>query len=105
MSTQRARVLTALRRRGADGITAADFLPPVVIDGGPPILRLPSRVDELRQAGHRITTRRSANRLARYVLEASPVPEETVRVTAAAPEQLDVSSVSPSSYDPAGDWA
>jgi hypothetical protein len=50
--TQRERVLDALRRAGDHGITAVDFLLPDVVDGGPPIVRLPARVDELRHAGY-----------------------------------------------------
>jgi hypothetical protein len=46
--TQRNRVLRELRRAGARGIAAPDFLLPHVCDAGPPIARLASRVDELR---------------------------------------------------------
>jgi hypothetical protein len=52
--TQTARVLAALRSRGAHGITAADFAAGRVIDGQKPIMRVAARILELRQAGHRI---------------------------------------------------
>lgn len=45
---QRRRVIRLLTERGADGITQRDFLLPHVADGGPPIARLASRIDELR---------------------------------------------------------
>lgn len=66
--SQRERVLAALRRAGAEGVSTTDFLPPDVIDGGQPILRVPSRVDELRQRGHDIETVRQRSGVARYVL-------------------------------------
>jgi hypothetical protein len=49
--SQQDRVLAALSRAGARGITQVDFLLPDVIDGGPPITRLPARIKELRDAG------------------------------------------------------
>ena len=51
---QKARVLAALRIRGAHGITAADFAAGRVIDGHKPIMRVAARILELRQDGHRI---------------------------------------------------
>ncbi|WCB92293.1 hypothetical protein DSM104299_00983 [Baekduia alba] len=70
--TQTARVEQLLRRRGELGITAADFLLPDVADGGPPILRLAARVDELRSRhGVTIVTlfeHKGDARVARYVL-------------------------------------
>lgn len=51
--TQKERVLRTLRSAGARGITAVDFLAPTC-DHGPSILRLPSRIDELKHDGHRI---------------------------------------------------
>jgi hypothetical protein len=51
---QRARVLAALRSRGARGVSAPDFLLPDIIDGGKPITRLAARMLELREDGHEI---------------------------------------------------
>lgn len=50
--TQKARVLAYLRERGATGGDPTAFLPPDVVDGGPPILKWGARILELRQAGH-----------------------------------------------------
>lgn len=71
--TQSDRILAALRAAGPSGVATTDFLLPDVIDGGTPILRVPSRVDELRKAGHRITTHREDNGTARYVLAGPPL--------------------------------
>ncbi len=46
--TQRARVLRQLINAEKHGITARDFLLPDVCDGGRPITRLASRIDEIR---------------------------------------------------------
>lgn len=50
--TQRRRILAQLVQCGTRGITQADFLPPRVIDGGTPIARLASRIEELRNDHH-----------------------------------------------------
>jgi hypothetical protein len=47
---------------------------PDVIDGGPPIVRLPARVDELRAAGHHIEHAGRRNRCAIYRLTSLPAP-------------------------------
>lgn len=47
--TQNDRVLHALMRAGARGITQVDFDLPNVIDGGTPIKRIAARVHELRK--------------------------------------------------------
>jgi len=69
--TQNARILTLLTQRGERGITAMDMLSPTA-DGGPPVMRLPSRIDELRRCGYRISSRMVATaggaRVARYIL-------------------------------------
>lgn len=83
--TQRDRVLDALRARGAEGIGPVDFLAPDVIDGLPPILRLPSRIDDLRQSGARIVTLTRPDRTARYVLHAEPPPPVSPTTRAARP--------------------
>ncbi len=69
--TQTDRVHDALRRAGRRGVRTTDFIGAPVVDGGPPILRVASRVAELRAAGHRIETRR-AGAVARYVLDPGP---------------------------------
>ena len=72
--TQRERVLAALRRAGERGLTQVDWLLHDVIDGGPPIVRLPARVDELRQAGHHIEHAGRRNRCVIYRLADLPAP-------------------------------
>lgn len=52
--TQTTRVLAALRSRGANGITAADFAAGRVVDGQKPIMRVAARILELRRQGHQI---------------------------------------------------
>jgi hypothetical protein len=54
--TQQDRVLAALTRAGARGVTQVDFLLPNVIDGGAPITRVAARVNELRNDGFQIQT-------------------------------------------------
>jgi hypothetical protein len=49
--TQTDRVLAALTRAGARGITRVDFQLPDVCDGGTPILNIPGRIYDLRNAG------------------------------------------------------
>jgi hypothetical protein len=79
--TQKARVLDALRRVGSHGLTAIDFSPPHVIDGGAPITRVAARIEELRAGGHKISSRGRRSKCVVYVLEDAlreslpPVPE------------------------------
>jgi hypothetical protein len=78
--TQRQRVLQALQRVGARGLTQVDFLMPSVIDGGAPITRVGARIEELRAAGHQITSTGRRDRCAVYVLHIdgpahTPIPE------------------------------
>jgi hypothetical protein len=73
--TQNDRVLVALERAGRRGVRTTDFLGPQVVDGGTPILRLPSRINDLRDAGHRIRTLRGG-KVARYVLDDDRRPRE-----------------------------
>jgi len=99
------RVHRALILVGAAGLTQADFDHPD--DGGPPVRRLASRVDELRKAGHLIETLRDDG-VARYVLRPhvarkagqSPDPSAAPAPTAPAPP---VARRSP--YGPWGDGA
>lgn len=48
---QRKRVLRALQQAGDHGICSVDFAAPQVIDGGPPIMRVAARIEELRSEG------------------------------------------------------
>lgn len=74
--TQKERVLAALRR---EPLTQVDFLAPSTCDGGPPIIRLPARIDELRQDGHdiRIVGRRHSCGLYRLHESADSAPAES----------------------------
>jgi hypothetical protein len=77
--SQRARVLAALRSRGADGVCSVDFLLPDVLDGGSPITRLAARMLELREDGHEIQVIGEKHgcavyRLMRDAQDARPVP-------------------------------
>jgi hypothetical protein len=83
--TQVDRVLSLLRARAAEcrPLNTVDLLAPAA-DGGKPIIRLPARINDLRDSGHVIDTRRAANRTADYFLiseprrvEASPKHEPT----------------------------
>lgn len=106
--TQRERVLRALTRAGRRGITAVDFSAPDVCDGLDPIIRLPSRIDELRSAGHRIEVRGRRHRCAVYVLEAPPERPSppTTREGPAPSLALEVAPPPPASpFDPRGGFA
>ena len=73
-AAQRTRVLALLIRRGAEGITQADFLLPDVADGGRPITRLAARIEELRNHhGVAIDNAGVRGRLKVYVLAESAV--------------------------------
>lgn len=54
--TQKERILKALKAAGSNGIRPEDFLLPDVIDAGKPILRVASRINDLRKEGVRIST-------------------------------------------------
>ncbi len=71
MPSQRDRVLQQLRLRPG-GVTAIDFLAPAVVDDGKPILRLPSRIDELRRQGFDIRVVGRVSQCAIYVLVSEP---------------------------------
>lgn len=66
--SQSTRVLKALRAAGPSGVDTTAFLAPSVIDGGKPVLRLAARIRDLRDQGHRITSRRLMNNTVRYFL-------------------------------------
>jgi hypothetical protein len=83
-STQRDRVLSALRLAGTHGLTQVDYLLPDVVDGGPPITRLGARVFELIAEGHRISARGRRDKCVIYRLEGGEGPL-SVRST----EQID----------------
>lgn len=88
--SQRARVLAALQRAGSHGVTQLDFAPPVC-DGLAPILRIASRVAELRAAGYAVVARRERTPggavVARYVI-AAPEPTRPNGGQEGEPEQL-----------------
>lgn len=91
--TQVERVLRALRH---GPVTQLDFLSPTC-DGGPPVLRLASRVSDLRERGHLITTTRAewvgGARLARYrLIPAEPTAMATHTAPTAEQGTLDVGS-------------
>jgi hypothetical protein len=67
--TQTARVLAALRQHPDRGITRVDFLRFPTIDGGPPIINIPARILELRDAGHPITDAGTRDKCRVYRLE------------------------------------
>jgi hypothetical protein len=67
--TQADRLLTALTRAGAKGITSVDFIRYPTIDGGPPILRIAARVKDLRNEGFNIITEGERDGVAVYKLE------------------------------------
>lgn len=66
--SQRDRVLAALRNSGLRGITQVDFLRFPTIDGGAPITRVAARVQELRGAGHKISSSDTRDKCAVYRL-------------------------------------
>lgn len=102
-ATQRERVLDALRRAGLRGVTAVDFLPLHVIDGGAPITRLASRVEELGRAGHRIER---AGRRARCIVyrlaPSAPAPAAEAQVETPGLFDDAVGAAPPASA--IGDW-
>lgn len=65
--TQRERVLRALQTAGPRGVTQVDFLRFPTVDGGPPITRLAARIQELKDAGHRIGSSATRDKCAVYV--------------------------------------
>ena len=77
--TQRERVERLLKERGPLGITQADFDGPTV-DGGLPIRRLASRINELRQDGWTIKSQRDPSKFSRYVLMGAVVKQAVVTV-------------------------
>ncbi len=70
VQSQLVRVLAVLRARGDRGTHRLEWAGPDVVDGGPPILHLGGRINDLRRAGvGSITTRPGPHRVALYVLE------------------------------------
>jgi hypothetical protein len=84
--TQAKRIEAQLRRAGARGICAPDFIPPT-IDGGGPILRLAARVHELRNRLPIRTVRRGGREW--YVLETTGSARVSVALTAPEPPPSD----------------
>ena len=75
--TQVDRVLAAVTRAGARGITAVDFAAPDVIDGGKPIMRVAARINDIRNDGIAIVTDGERNGCAVYKLASAIDQEET----------------------------
>src|SRR4051794_954643 len=69
--TQNERIVRMLRSTGDRGITQLDVDAPT-LDGGTPIRRLASRINELRDAGYVINTHARRNKMAVYRLESEP---------------------------------
>lgn len=67
--TQTDRVLAALTRAGARGITQVDFIRFPTIDGGPPITRVAARIEELRDSGFKILSGERRDRCVVYRLD------------------------------------
>ena len=67
--TQTERVLEALARAGARGITQVDFLRYPTADGGPPITRVAARVEELRDQGYCIVSGERRDKCVVYRLQ------------------------------------
>lgn len=67
--SQADRILAALARAGTHGITRVDFTRYPTLDGGPPILNLPARILELKQAGFNIVDDGRRDKCTVYVLD------------------------------------
>ncbi len=65
--TQTARVKRLLDQRGRQGLTAVDFAQTPTADGGPPILRVAARVNDLKNQGYDIRTCGERDKCAVYV--------------------------------------
>ena len=90
--TQLDRVLAALRQHPDRGITRVDFLRYPTIDGGPPIINIPARILELRDAGHPIDDAGTRDKCRVYKLvgglveaASDPVPGRDQRVVEPVP--------------------
>lgn len=107
---QRLRVLDALRAAGNAGVGTSCFLAPDVVDGGKPIVRLPSRIDELRKAGYTIVSHRAPNGTAIYRLVGEAAPAAACAPEPVSDDEPDASlfdsapSASSSPYDPLSEW-
>lgn len=84
------RVLRALQERRGDGVTPVHFAAPDVLDGGSPIMRVAARVQDLRDRGHRIETRKGRGGVARYVLIESPAGTKAARSRPPAPSNREL---------------
>lgn len=103
--SQHARLLAALRARGARGVRTDEFLAPDVLDGGKPITRVASRISDLKERGHRIEAHREPNGVARYVLVGHLAPTALPAREPSRPAALLNADTPPpaSPYDP--EWA
>lgn len=85
------RVLAALRKYPLQGVTRLDFSQEPVIDGGEPMLELPARIYDLRQAGHNIVRDGKRDGVAVYKLREGQVSyQEYTGDTVAKPAPVDV---------------
>lgn len=71
--TQLERIAKALREHGK--VRTTDFCTPPVLDGGPPILRVAARIENLKKQGWRIVPRRLMNNTCEYVLLSPPAEQ------------------------------
>lgn len=102
--SQRDRVDRALRRAGSEGLPATAFMLPEVIDEGRPIMRLASRIAELRAEGLSIETRRPrGSKVVRYYLVAERITSAPVEPAEPAQESMRLGASSP--YNPWQDAA
>ena len=83
--TQNDRVAKMLRAAGRRGLTQLDLDGPTP-DGGKPIRRLASRINDLRARGYEIDSTGRRNRMAVYRLISEPVPVSEAE-PAAAPQE------------------
>jgi hypothetical protein len=100
--TQTDRVLAALTRAGATGITQVDFTPPVVVDGGKPILRVGARIHELREAGFNIQNHGTRNQCAVYVLADRPVAPNGRPDPQLSPNHPAMGNLTPEEFEESG---
>jgi hypothetical protein len=98
-ATQAARILRALVQRGERGISQADFASSPTIDGGPPVWRVPARVDELRRRGHAIETRRVRTAHGAHIAVYALLPEVAPADPSAGVNQLTPAGPEPLALD------
>ena len=97
-------MLRALRHAGERGLSSTAFLLPDVCDGGAPVLRVASRIAELRGDGYAIETRRDDGRsTVSYHLTA--VPERKTPLTDEPSRRIEVAPpFTPPAASPFDPW-